>query len=71
MPDLTLIAGGIALWTGQRQGDLRLPWSAYAGDQIRLRQSKTGTRGWEDARVLRHELSHCSGWPGDQQLLIP
>ena len=42
-----------------------------AGDQIRLRQSKTGTRGWEDARVLRHELGHCSGWPGYQQLLIP
>ena len=41
-----LIAGGIALWAGQRQGDLlRLPWSAYAGDQIRLRQSKTG-RAW-------------------------
>ncbi len=35
----------LALWTGQRQGDLlRLPWSAYAGDQIRLRQSKTGAR---------------------------
>jgi len=32
-----LIAGGIALWTGQRQGDL-----LCAGDQIRLRQSKTG-----------------------------
>jgi integrase len=35
----------LALWTGQRQGDLlRLPWSAYAGDQLRLRQSKTGAR---------------------------
>jgi integrase len=32
------------LWTGQRQGDLlALPWSAYAGTTIRLRQSKTGT----------------------------
>ena len=39
-PDLTL-----ALWTGQRQGDLlRLPWSAYDGKHIRLRQSKTGRR---------------------------
>src|SRR4029453_7438303 len=29
----------LALWTGQRQGDLlRLPWSAYDGTQIRLRQ---------------------------------
>jgi integrase len=33
----------LALWTGQRQGDLlRLPWSAYDGAQIRLRQSKGG-----------------------------
>jgi len=35
----------MALWTGQRQGDLlRLPWSAYDGTHIRLRQSKTGVR---------------------------
>jgi integrase len=35
----------LALWTGQRQGDLlRLPWSAYSGTHIRLRQSKTGIR---------------------------
>jgi integrase len=33
----------LALWTGQRQGDLlRLRWSAYDGTYIRLRQSKTG-----------------------------
>jgi integrase len=33
----------LALWTGQRQRDLlRLPWSAYDGQNIRLRQSKTG-----------------------------
>lgn len=32
----------LALWTGQRQGDLlRLPWSAYDGTTIRLRQGKT------------------------------
>jgi integrase len=38
--DLPLL---LALWTGQRQGDLlRLPWSAYDGEHIRLRQSKTG-----------------------------
>jgi integrase len=31
----------LALWTGQRQGDLlRLPWSVYDGTHIRLRQSK-------------------------------
>lgn len=33
----------IAIWTGQRQGDiLALTWSAYDGDFLRLRQSKTG-----------------------------
>jgi integrase len=31
----------LALWTGQRQGDLlRLTWTAYDGHYIRLRQSK-------------------------------
>lgn len=35
----------LALWTGQRQGDLlRLTWAAYDGTHIRLRQSKTGAR---------------------------
>jgi integrase len=35
----------LALWTGQRQGDLlRLPWSAYDTTYIRLKQSKTGAR---------------------------
>jgi integrase len=35
----------LAIWTGQRQGDLlALPWSAYDGTHIRLRQSKTGAR---------------------------
>ena len=35
----------LALWTGQRQGDLiALPWSAYDGRHIRLQQSKTGRR---------------------------
>jgi integrase len=36
----------LALWTGQRQGDLlRLPWSAHDGTHIRLRQSKSMRRG--------------------------
>jgi integrase len=35
----------LALETGQRQGDLLvLPWSAYDGQWIRLRQGKTGRR---------------------------
>jgi integrase len=35
----------LALWTGQRQGDiLRLAWSAYDGVSIRFKQAKTGVR---------------------------
>jgi integrase len=35
----------LALWTGQREGDLlRLPWSAYDGKVIRLRPRKTITK---------------------------
>jgi integrase len=33
----------IAVWTGQRQGDLlALTWNAYDGANVKLRQSKTG-----------------------------
>ncbi|NQW10948.1 MAG: tyrosine-type recombinase/integrase, partial [Alphaproteobacteria bacterium] len=43
-PELRL-AFIFALYTGQRQGDLlRLPWSAYDGERVRLRQNKTGAR---------------------------
>jgi integrase len=39
------LAMKLAIWTGQRQGDLlHLTWSAYDGHFIRLRQSKTGVR---------------------------
>lgn len=39
------LAFTLALWTGQRQGDLlRLPWSAYNGERIRLQQRKTRSR---------------------------
>lgn len=35
----------LALWTGQREGDLlRLPWSAYDSARLMVRQSKTGER---------------------------
>ena len=35
----------LALWTGQRQGDLlRLTWASYDGHKIRLKQGKTGAR---------------------------
>ena len=40
-PEMKLVVM-LALWTGQRQGDLlALPWSAYDGERITLRQSKT------------------------------
>ncbi len=43
-PHLTL-AMDLALWTGQRQGDLlSLQWKAYDGERLRLQQSKTGVR---------------------------
>ena len=33
----------LALWTGQRQGDLlRLSWSSYDGTHVWLKQTKTG-----------------------------
>ncbi len=35
----------LALWTGQRKGDLLVtPWSAYDGNTIKVKQSKTGAR---------------------------
>jgi integrase len=35
----------LALWTGQRQGDLlRLTWNRYDGAHIRLRQGKNRER---------------------------
>lgn len=47
----------MALWTGQRQGDLlRLPWAAYDGSTIRLTQSKTGTRVVVPASELLREV---------------
>lgn len=44
-PQRIWLAYMLAVWTGQRQGDLlRLSWRAYDGTHIRLRQSKTGKR---------------------------
>jgi integrase len=44
----------LALWTGQRQGDLlRLTWSAYDGSVIRLKQSKSIGK---KRRVVRVEV---------------
>ena len=45
-PELQL-ALDLALHTGQRRGDLlRLPWSAYDGEAITLRQGKTRREVW-------------------------
>jgi integrase len=42
-PPYLRLAMLLAINTGQRQGDLlRLPWSAYDGKHIKLRQKKTG-----------------------------
>ena len=42
-PPYVRLAMLLAINTGQRQGDLlRLPWSAYDGTNIKLRQGKTG-----------------------------
>jgi integrase len=44
----------LALWTGQRQGDLlRLAWSAYDGSVIRLKQSKSIGK---KRRIVRVEI---------------
>ncbi|WP_374384597.1 tyrosine-type recombinase/integrase [Paracoccus yeei] len=44
-PDRIWQAYMLAVWTGQRQGDLlRLTWTAYDGTHIRMRQSKTRKR---------------------------
>jgi integrase len=44
-PPHLALALQLALWTGQRQGDLlRLPWLHYDGTHIRLKQSKGGKR---------------------------
>ena len=44
-PDHIGLAFMMAIWTGQRQGDLlRLTWSSYDGQRIRLQQRKTGAR---------------------------
>ena len=57
----------LALWTGQRQGDiLTVTWAAYDGDAIRFRQSKTGARVTVEAGAplkallgMRRLDAHC------------
>ncbi len=55
-PQTIADALAIAIWTGQRQGDLlRLSWTAFDGTHIRLKQSKTGRR----VSVLVSEELRC------------
>lgn len=51
----------LALWTGQRQGDLlALGWTQYDGEAIRLQQSKTGARVVIPVgRPLKEALDAC------------
>lgn len=58
----------LAYHTGQRRGDLvRLPWSAYDGQSIRLRQGKTGVALVIPAHPdLRAELD---AWKQDKQAI--
>src|SRR5262245_52812061 len=48
----------LAIYTGQRRGDLlSLPWSAYDGRVLKLKQKKTGAYvSIPVAEVLRREL---------------
>jgi len=44
-PEHLHLALHLALWTGQRQGDLlAITWNAYDGQYLRLKQRKTGRR---------------------------
>lgn len=55
----------LALWTGQRQGDLlKLTWSAYDGNSLTLRQSKTGAHiRMKAASELKHLLDNVQRTP--------
>lgn len=47
LPAELALAVAISAYTGLRQGDvLRLPWSAYDGHSLTLRQGKTGEELW-------------------------
>ena len=46
-PPMMVLALKVGLYTGQREGDcLAMTWRDIEGDQIRVTQSKTGTRLW-------------------------
>jgi integrase len=56
-PPYMRLAMRLALWTGQRKGDLlRLTWRDYDGRTIKLKQSKTGARVMIPVEPLVAEL---------------
>ena len=62
----------LALWTGQRQGDLlRLSWSDYDGDVIRLKQRKTRARvAIPVGAPLRAALETLAIHTGDSETIL-
>ena len=67
-PELKL-AMRLALDTGQRQGDLlRLPWSAFDGRAISLRQSKTGA--WVEIPCTNELLAALTSTPRRSTLIL-
>lgn len=59
-PEHMVRAMMLAMWTGQRQGDLlSLLWSAYNGESISLKQGKTGA--WVRVLVSRDLREYLAG----------
>lgn len=59
----------LAIWTGQRQGDLlKLTWKAYDGHSIYLRQSKTGAH--VRMKVSEELKSYLDGVPRGNSVTI-
>jgi integrase len=68
-PEYLRCALVLALETGQRQGDLlKLPWSAYDGQWIRLRQQKTGRK--VSLRVTRRLRSVLENTPRTSTVIL-
>ena len=64
----------LALHTGQREGDLlRLPWSAYYGNTIRLRQgnARRGQAVGRSSKVRVPRVAPYVGWNGEKIPVAP
>jgi len=62
----------LALYSGQRQGDcLAMPWSAYDGEGITLRQQKTDVDLWIHCHsTLKAELDACKREAQSVRILV-